>query len=116
LATKSIECKNRHEWFCENELDFFQLVQELSSNGANLVWEYGLLDPQNKVPRKKPSAKDPLPFVDFELTEWMNVFVFSRRVKADFIRTKYQQMAYINRLKEETNGVFEDLHLVTNEY
>jgi len=45
------------------------LVQELSSNGANLVWEYGLLDPQNKVPRKKPSAKDPLPFVDFELTE-----------------------------------------------
>jgi len=46
----------------------------------------------------------------------MNVFVFSRRVKADFIRTKYQQMAYINRLKEETNGVFEDLHLVTNEY
>lgn len=35
-----------------------QLIQELSSNGANLVWEYGLLDPQNKLPRKKPSAKD----------------------------------------------------------
>ncbi|CAF0778060.1 unnamed protein product [Adineta steineri] len=69
------------------------LIYELSSNGANLVWEYGLLDPQNKVPRKKPSAKDSLP------------------VKADFIRTKYQQMAYINRLKDETNGTFEDLHL-----
>ncbi|CAF0889094.1 unnamed protein product [Adineta ricciae] len=69
------------------------LIQELSSNGANLVWEYGLLDPQNKLPRKKPSAKDSLP------------------VKADFIRTKYQQMAYINRLKEENNGTFEDLHL-----
>ncbi|CAF1147607.1 unnamed protein product [Rotaria sp. Silwood1] len=69
------------------------LIHELSSNGANLVWEYGLLDPQNKVPRKKPSAKDALP------------------IKADFIRTKYQQMAYINRLKDETNGTFEDLHL-----
>lgn len=33
-------------------------------------------------------------------------------VKADFIRTKYQQMAYINRLKDETHGTFEDLHLV----
>ncbi|CAF2109110.1 unnamed protein product [Rotaria magnacalcarata] len=69
------------------------LIYEVSSNGANLVWEYGLLDPQNKVPRKKPSAKDALP------------------VKADFIRTKYQQMAYINRVKDETNGIFEDLHL-----
>jgi hypothetical protein len=37
---------------------------------------------------------------------------FSFRLKADFIRTKYQQMAYINRLKDETNGPFEDLHLV----
>jgi hypothetical protein len=39
---------------------------------------------------------------------------FNSRVKADFIRTKYQQMAYINRLKDETNGTFEDLHLVKN--
>jgi hypothetical protein len=39
----------------------FKLIHELSSNGANLVWEYGLLDPQNKLPRKKPSAKDALP-------------------------------------------------------
>ena len=42
----------------------------------------------------------------------LNIVVFSPRVKADFIRTKYQQMAYINRLKDETNGTFEDLHLV----
>jgi hypothetical protein len=34
------------------------------------------------------------------------------RVKAEFIRTKYQQMGYINRLKEETNETFEDLNLV----
>jgi hypothetical protein len=39
-------------------------------------------------------------------------FIYLSRVKADFIRTKYQQMAYINRLKDETNGIFEDLHLV----
>jgi hypothetical protein len=38
--------------------------------------------------------------------------IYLSRVKADFIRTKYQQMAYINRLKDETNGTFEDLHLV----
>lgn len=40
----------------------------------------------------------------------INNFFF--RVKADFIRTKYQQMAYINRLKDETNESFEDLNLV----
>ncbi len=34
------------------------------------------------------------------------------RIKAEFIRAKYQQMAYINRLKDETNGTFEDLNLV----
>jgi hypothetical protein len=33
-------------------------------------------------------------------------------VKAEFIRAKYQQMAYINRLKDETNGTFEDINLV----
>ncbi|CAF0741104.1 unnamed protein product [Didymodactylos carnosus] len=68
------------------------LIQELNQNGANLVWEYNLLDPQNKVLRKKPNAKDSLP------------------IKADFIRAKYQQLAYINRLKDETSLTFEDLH------
>ncbi|CAF4858566.1 unnamed protein product, partial [Rotaria magnacalcarata] len=70
------------------------LINELNSNGANFIWEYSLRDPQNKFPRKKPSAKDPL------------------STKADFIRTKYQQMAYINRLKDETRETFEDLNLV----
>ncbi len=39
-------------------------------------------------------------------------FFIYNRVKAEFIRAKYQQMAYINRLKDETNETFEDLNLV----
>lgn len=89
-----------------------QLIQELSANGANLVWEYGLLDPQNKVPRKKPSARDTITLVFFDGKEKVEIFSCFRSVKADFIRTKYQQMAYINRLKEENSGTLEDLHLV----
>ena len=38
--------------------------------------------------------------------------LFFSRVKAEFIRAKYQQMAYINRLKDETNSTLEDLNLV----
>ena len=38
------------------------------------------------------------------------------RVKADFIRAKYQQMAYINRLKDETNESLEDLNLVKEDF
>jgi hypothetical protein len=37
---------------------------------------------------------------------------YTHRVKADFIRAKYQQLTYISRLKDETNGRFEDLNLV----
>jgi hypothetical protein len=48
----------------------------------------------------------------FFLIYLRSIFIYLSRVKADFIRTKYQQMAYINRLKDETNGIFEDLHLV----
>ncbi|CAF3354043.1 unnamed protein product [Rotaria sp. Silwood1] len=80
----------KRSYWSPNQLN---LINELSSNGANLIWEYSLRDPQNKFPKKKPSAKDPLP------------------IKAEFIRTKYQQMAYINRLKDETNETFEDLNL-----
>ncbi|CAF0815215.1 unnamed protein product [Adineta ricciae] len=69
------------------------LINELSSHGANLIWEYSLRDPHNKLPRKKPTANDAFP------------------IKADFIRAKYQQMAYVNRSKDETNGTLEDINL-----
>lgn len=42
----------------------------------------------------------------------LNILVIFDRVKAEFIRMKYQQMAYINRLKDDTNGTLEDLNLV----
>ncbi|CAF0909381.1 unnamed protein product [Adineta steineri] len=69
------------------------LINELSLHGANLIWEYSLRDPQNRLPRKKPTARDALP------------------IKAEFIRAKYQQLAYINRLKDENNGTYEDINL-----
>ncbi|CAF1039523.1 unnamed protein product [Adineta steineri] len=37
------------------------LINELSLHGANLIWEYSLRDPQNRLPRKKPTARDALP-------------------------------------------------------
>ncbi|UJR26239.1 hypothetical protein I4U23_007580 [Adineta vaga] len=69
------------------------LIKELSLHGANLIWEYSLRDPQNRLPKKKPTSNDVFP------------------IKVDFIRTKYQQMAYINRSKDETTGTLEDLNL-----
>ena len=47
-------------------------------------------------------------------TKFIPSIIFSciDRVKAEFIRAKYQQMAYINRLKDETNSTLEDLNLV----
>lgn len=93
-----------------------QLIYELTSNGANLIWEYSLRDPQNKLPKKKPSAKDSLPY-EIETKFFFNEFSsFFNRVKAEFIRAKYQQMAYINRLKDETNGTLEDLNLVIDTF
>ncbi len=44
------------------------------------------------------------------------IFYSIDRVKAEFIRAKYQQMAYINRLKDETNSTLEDLNLVNKKY
>jgi len=44
------------------------------------------------------------------------IFYSIDRVKAEFIRAKYQQMAYINRLKDETNSTLEDLNLVNRKY
>lgn len=40
------------------------MVQTLSDNGANSIWEHSLLDPSNsKISRRKPQSKDPLQLV-----------------------------------------------------
>lgn len=40
------------------------MVQTLSDNGANSIWEHSLLDPSNsKISRRKPQPKDPLQLV-----------------------------------------------------
>lgn len=71
------------------------MVRELHANGANSIWEHSLLDPTGfaatisnaiKITKKKPSMKDPL---------YPN--------KADFIRSKYQALAFINRSCEDSD-------------
>ncbi|KRZ80208.1 Adenylosuccinate lyase [Trichinella papuae] len=67
-----------------------ELVRTLHANGANNIWEHHLLNPltgasASKVSRK-PKPKDPL-----------------YPVKAEFIRAKYQDLAFsLRRSKDET--------------
>ncbi|KRZ50427.1 Adenylosuccinate lyase [Trichinella nativa] len=67
-----------------------ELVKTLHANGANNIWEHHLLNPltgasASKVSRK-PKPKDPL-----------------YPVKAEFIRAKYQDLAFsLRRSKDET--------------
>lgn len=52
----------------------------------------------------------------FQKTTFFEKQIFFR-MKAEFIRAKYQQMTYINRLKDETNETLDDLNLVkTNRF
>ncbi|XP_076339880.1 ARF GTPase-activating protein GIT2-like isoform X2 [Tachypleus tridentatus] len=64
--------------WCPSQLS---MVHTLYSCGANSIWEYTLLDPgPHKSERKKPNAKDPL-----------------HPTKADFIRAKHQNLAFVRR-------------------
>ncbi|XP_014674693.1 PREDICTED: ARF GTPase-activating protein GIT2-like isoform X1 [Priapulus caudatus] len=64
------------------------MVHTLVNNGANSVWEHNLLDPaQGKSGRRKPLPKDPV-----------------HPTKADFIRAKYQVLAFVHRLKDDDSG------------
>ncbi|XP_046428223.1 ARF GTPase-activating protein GIT2 [Neodiprion fabricii] len=61
------------------------MVRTLNNNGANSIWEHSLLDPSNsKISRRKPQPKDLL-----------------HPVKADFIKAKHQQLAFILRPSKE---------------
>ncbi|XP_046744368.1 ARF GTPase-activating protein GIT2 [Diprion similis] len=61
------------------------MVRTLNNNGANSIWEHSLLDPSiSKTNRRKPQSKDLL-----------------HPVKADFIKAKHQQLAFILRPSKE---------------
>ncbi|XP_042595588.1 ARF GTPase-activating protein GIT1-like isoform X1 [Cyprinus carpio] len=59
-----------------------QMVQTLASNGANSIWEHSLLDPaQVQSGRRKPNPQDKV-----------------HPTKSEFIRAKYQMLAYVHKL------------------
>ncbi|XP_057320992.1 ARF GTPase-activating protein GIT1 [Microplitis mediator] len=83
--------KSLHKGFWSSYL--LTMVHTLNDNGANNIWEYSLLDSNNsKVNRKKPQPKDPL-----------------YPVKADFIRAKHQQLAFVLRPSKDESCSEEEL-------
>ncbi|XP_051966021.1 ARF GTPase-activating protein GIT1-like isoform X2 [Xyrauchen texanus] len=59
-----------------------QMVQTLASNGANSIWEHSLLDPaQVQSGRRKPNPQDKV-----------------HPTKSEFIRGKYQMLAFVHKL------------------
>ncbi|KAK2177809.1 hypothetical protein NP493_577g00006 [Ridgeia piscesae] len=69
------------------------MVHQLVSHGANNIWEHSLLAPShNKHGRRKPNPRDPL-----------------HPMKSDFIRAKYQMLAFVNRQKDSELSSAEDL-------
>ncbi|KAM4590356.1 ARF GTPase-activating protein GIT1 isoform 3-T3 [Fundulus diaphanus] len=59
-----------------------QMVQTLASNGANSIWEHSLLDPaQVQSGRRKPNPQDKV-----------------HTTKSEFIRAKYQMLAFVHKL------------------
>lgn len=70
------------------------MVHALHTSGANSIWEHTLLDPtHSRSGRRKPTPKDIL-----------------HPVKADFIRAKHQNLAFVHRPgKDEPQPTEEDL-------
>ncbi|CAN7985834.1 unnamed protein product, partial [Ixodes hexagonus] len=70
-----------------------QMVHALHTSGANSIWEHLLLEPgQGKGARRKPSADDCL-----------------HPTKADFIRAKHQNLAFVRRPSRGEEPSQEDL-------
>uniref|UniRef100_A0A670JM77 GIT ArfGAP 2 n=1 Tax=Podarcis muralis TaxID=64176 RepID=A0A670JM77_PODMU len=63
-------------------LCFLQMLETLYSNGANSIWEHSLLDPASVMSgRRKANPQDKV-----------------HPNKAEFIRAKYQMLAFVHRL------------------
>ncbi|GLV34216.1 G protein-coupled receptor kinase interacting ArfGAP [Carabus blaptoides fortunei] len=56
------------------------MIQTLNNNGVNKIWEHCLLDNNSKLYKRKPQPKDQL-----------------HPTKAEFIRSKHQQFAFVFR-------------------
>uniref|UniRef100_A0A8C4XF60 G protein-coupled receptor kinase interacting ArfGAP 2a n=1 Tax=Erpetoichthys calabaricus TaxID=27687 RepID=A0A8C4XF60_ERPCA len=72
-----------------------QMVQTLYSNGANSIWEHSLLDPASLMSgKRKANTQDKL-----------------HPGKAEFIRAKYQMLAYVHRMpcREDDSITAKDL-------
>ncbi|KAM5192422.1 ARF GTPase-activating protein GIT2 isoform 1-T1 [Mantella aurantiaca] len=72
-----------------------QMVQTLYSNGANSIWEHSLLDPASIMSgKRKANPQDKL-----------------HPNKAEFIRAKYQMLAFVHRLpcREDDSVTSKDL-------
>ncbi|XP_068095339.1 ARF GTPase-activating protein GIT2 isoform X5 [Hyperolius riggenbachi] len=72
-----------------------QMVQTLYSNGANSIWEHSLLDPASIMSgKRKANPQDKL-----------------HPNKAEFIRAKYQMLAFVHRLpcREDDSVTAKDL-------
>uniref|UniRef100_A0A3Q3GDD0 G protein-coupled receptor kinase interacting ArfGAP 2a n=1 Tax=Kryptolebias marmoratus TaxID=37003 RepID=A0A3Q3GDD0_KRYMA len=72
-----------------------QMVQTLYSNGANSIWEHSLLDPSSVMSgKRKPNPQDKL-----------------HPTKSEFIRAKYQMLAFVHRMpcREDDSSTAKDL-------
>ncbi|CAC5356185.1 GIT2 [Mytilus coruscus] len=75
-----IKSLNKGQW----SPTLLSMVQHLANHGANSIWEHSLLDPsQSKHGKKKPGPRDQV-----------------HPVKAEFIRSKYQFLQFINKQKD----------------
>lgn len=70
-----VKSLNKSHWNASQLL----MVQTLNNNGVNNIWEHCLLDNNSKL-KRKPQSKDAL-----------------HPTKADFIRSKHQQFAFVFR-------------------
>ncbi|XP_041855047.1 ARF GTPase-activating protein GIT2a isoform X4 [Melanotaenia boesemani] len=72
-----------------------QMVQTLYSNGANSIWEHSLLDPASVMSgKRKANPQDKL-----------------HPNKSDFIKAKYQMLAFVHRMpcREDDSSAAKDL-------
>uniref|UniRef100_A0A7N6AN70 Arf-GAP domain-containing protein n=1 Tax=Anabas testudineus TaxID=64144 RepID=A0A7N6AN70_ANATE len=78
-----------------------QMVQTLYNNGANSIWEHSLLDPASVMSgKRKANPQDKL-----------------HPNKSEFIRAKYQMLAFVHRMpcREDDNTTAKDLNLFETE-